>query len=157
MPRPSKFREHYSDKLISHMKEGNSFESFGAVVHCTEETLNLWTTKHPSFKYAKELGKRYEMLFWEDLLKKGATGQLPPIRKRTTVFDDKKQVKSVTIAEEPGKFNATAVIFALKCKFPKIWRDSQHIEISSKEGLDQLTEEEIKRRKELYASLVKGK
>lgn len=155
MPRPSKFKPQYSEKLIEHMKEGNSFEAFGAIVHVTEETLNLWTTKHPEFKYAKELGKRYEMLYWEDLLKKGAMGQLPPIKKRVTIIDKNGKLKQQTIIDEPGRFNATAVIFALKCKFPKIWRDSQHIEITSKEGLDQLSDDEIKRRKDLYASIVK--
>lgn len=157
MPRPTKYKPEYSQKLIDHMKEGGSFESFGAIVHCTEETLNLWTTKHEAFKFAKELGKKYEMLYWEDLLKKGASGQLPPIRKKVTVIDENKAIKQVTIIDEPGKFNATAVVFALKNKFPKQWRDRQELEISSKESLDSLTDDEIKRRKELYASILKGK
>lgn len=157
MPRPSKYKAEYAEKLVDHMKEGRSFESFGAIVHCTEETLNLWTTKHPEFKIAKELGKRYEMFFWEELLKKGAHGELPPIKKRITVLGKDKQVKQMTVIDEPGKFNATAVIFALKNKFPKQWRERQELEISSKESLENLSDEEIKRRKELYASIVKGK
>lgn len=157
MPRPTKYKPEYSQKLIDHMKQGNSFESFGAIVHCTEETLNLWTTKHEDFKYAKQLGKRYEMLYWEDLLKKGASGQLPAVRKRVTVFGENKEVKQVTVIDEPGKFNATAVIFALKNKFPKNWRERQELEITNKDSLDNLSDEEIKRRKELYASVLKGK
>ena len=157
MPRPTKYKAQYCQMLIEHMKAGNSYESFGAIVHCTEETLNLWTTKHPEFKMAKDLGKHYEMLFWEDLLKKGAKGDLPPIRRKVTIIGKDGKLKQQTIIDEPGRFNATAVVFALKCKFTKLWRDKQEIEITSKDGIDNLTDEEIKRRKELYASIIKAK
>lgn len=157
MANHSKYQRKYAEMLIEHMKHGNSFEAFGAVVRVTEETLNNWCKKHPEFGIAKELGKRYEQKYWEDLLKMGATGQMPPIRKKMTILGPDGKVKQQTIIDEPSKFNATSVIFALKCKFPKIWRDKQEIEITSKDSLDHLTDEEIKRRKDLYASIISNK
>lgn len=150
----TKYQKKFAEMLIEHMKAGNSFESFGAIARVTEETLNNWCRKYPEFGLAKDLGKRYEQKYWEDLLKMGASGILPPIRRKMTILGPDGKLKQQTIIDEPGKFNATAVIFALKCKFPKIWRDSQQIEITSKDSLDHLTDEEIKRRKDLYASII---
>lgn len=158
MKKNNKYHKDYPELLLQHMEGGSSYESFGAVVGVTEETLNAWCERYPDFKFAKDLGKRHELLYWENLLKKGAVGELPPIKKRVTVFEgEEKKIKTITIIDEPGKFNATAVIFALKNKFPRLYREKLEIQSSSDDPLDQLTDEEVKRRKELYASILKKK
>lgn len=152
----SKYNAEYALLLVQHMKEGNSFESFGAIANVTTETMDNWCKKHPAFKLAKEMGKQYELTYWENLLKKGAIGDLPSIKKRVTVFSGDKKIKSVTVIDEPGKFNATSVIFALKNKFPKLYREKIEVEQTG-ENLENLSSDEIKRRKELYASIVNKK
>lgn len=155
--RPPKYKNDYAEILVNHMKEGNSFESFGAIIHTTTRTLNAWVEKYPAFKLAKEVGKQYELAYWEGLLQKGATGQLPPIKKRMTTFDGKKNIKQITIIDEPGRFNATAVIFALKNKFRDLYREKIEVENSNADPIENLSQEEITRRKELYASIIKKK
>ena len=153
--RPSKYKSEYCDKLIEHMRNGKSFESFGAVAHATEETLNNWCRKHPDFLRAKELGKVYEREWWENTLRLGAQGQMPPIQKRTVEYDADGNVVKSFLTQEPGKYNSASVHFSLKNKFPKQWRDKTELEVTSGEELSNLSSDEIKRRKELYASLVK--
>lgn len=151
----SRYKQEYAEMLVQHMKEGNSFESFGAMVRCSQDTLTNWTQKYVDFREAKSIGKSFEHMYWENLLKRGAIGDLPPIKKRVTVIGHDKEIKQVTVIDEPGKFNAASVIFALRAKFPKVWRDKQEVEITHRESIENLTDEEIKRRKELYASVVK--
>lgn len=154
MPMPTKYKPKYPQMLIEHMKKGNSFESFGAIVHASGETLETWSKKHEAFGLAKQIGKMYELQYWEELLKNGAAGTLPAIQKRIAFMDKHGNLRRQTIFQEPGKFNATAVIFALKNKFPKQYREKIEVEHSG-ENPENLTPEEIKRRKELYASIVK--
>jgi hypothetical protein len=153
----SKYKTTYPEKLIEHMRAGNSYESFCAIVHCSDYCLAYWKKKHKAFSDAHEYGKRYEQLFWENILKNGAQGIMPPIRKRETLFDKDGNLIQSKITEEPSRFNPTAVIFALKCKFPKTWRDKQEIEITRKDSIESLSDDEIKRRKELYANIIKSK
>ena len=150
----SKFAQDYPELLVKHMKDGNSYDSFGAIVNVTTKTMENWEKKYPSWRLAKELGKQYELAYWENLLQKGATGQLPPIKKRVTVFNPDKSIKSITVIDEPGKFNATSVIFALKNKFRSLYREKIEVENSNADPLENLTPEEIAKRKELYASIV---
>jgi hypothetical protein len=155
--RKPKYHKDYPEALIEHMKTGNSFEAFAALISVTEETLNNWCRNYPEFKQAKSIGKMHELAYWEGLLKKGAHGDLPPVKKRIVIFDEKKQIKQTTIIDEPGKFNATAVIFALKNKFRALYRDQIDVKSEQADPLDKLTDEEIKQRKELYASILEKK
>jgi len=155
--RPTKYRKEFPQMLVKHMMDGNSYEAFGAIVNVTEETLNAWTKKYPEFDHAKKLGKEYERLFWENVLKRGATGNLAPVMKQIAIYDKNNKLKYKRVMSEPGKFNATAAIFALKNKFPKQWRDSQHIDLTLKDGTENLSDDEIKRLKEHYASILMSK
>lgn len=152
----SKYNAEYALKLVEHMREGNSYDSFGAMINVTTKTMENWEKKYPAWQLAKEMGKQHELKYWENLLMKGAVGDLPSIKKRVTVFDKDKNVKQVTIIDEPGKFNATSVIFALKNKFPKLYREQIQIQ-NTGENIDNLSPEEITKRKLLYASLVNKK
>lgn len=154
--RPSKYKPEHCERLIEHMKDGNSFYSFGSVVGVGATALKRWLAEHEEFRQAKEIGLSYELKFWEDIMKVGAVGAIPPIKRKTTVIDgETKQVRSVTITEEPGKFSMAAVRFALMNKFPKLYREKISVDMTTTESVENLTPEEIKRRKELYASILK--
>ena len=139
------------------MRNGDSFRTFGAVVHTTEATLNQWCIKFKEFAMAKELGKVYEEQYWVNLLKKGAAGKMDIVRRTVATFDADGKLEKTQIIEEPGKFNATAVVFGLKNKFRKNWTDSQDLNVTTNDGLEALSAEEIQRRKDLYTSVLRDK
>jgi hypothetical protein len=69
-----KFKKEYCDQLIDHMKEGLSFESFGAIVDCCKDTLYLWLREYPEFFDAKKRGTLHSQLWWEREGKRGMWG-----------------------------------------------------------------------------------
>ena len=73
---PTLYREQFCDMLIEHMKHGNTFESFGALVRCGVATLYNWQAAHPDFLEARKLGMSYLRKFYEDMGRTIATGQL---------------------------------------------------------------------------------
>lgn len=97
--RPTDYRPEYCQMLIDHMKQGNSFESFGAVADCAESTLYVWRDANPEFSEAYKRGSAYSRKFWEDL---GIVGTV-----------------------EGKNFNATTWIFNMKNRFK--WTDRQDI------------------------------
>lgn len=106
--RPSKYKKEFCKKLVDHMKKGFSFESFGAVrgVNTTMQTLYEWAKdeRKPEFAEAKREGELHARKFWENLLIRQAAGHI--------------------------NGSNSALIFALKNKFPKEWRDKQEVEHS---------------------------
>lgn len=73
---PTKYKPEYPEMLIEHMKKGNSFESFGAVCHCSVASLMNWQNSHEEFFLARKVGLTYLRRFYEELGKTIATGQL---------------------------------------------------------------------------------
>lgn len=96
--RPSKYKPEYCQLLIDHMKTGMSFESFGAKVGTHWDTLYNWCKEHPEFIEAKKIGKNLELEWWETLKRGSAAGKLK-------------------------NSNPTLIIFSMKNKFPKMYRD----------------------------------
>lgn len=47
------------------MKQGFSFESFGAEIGVHRDTLYEWVVKHAAFSDAKKLGTLHSMKHWE--------------------------------------------------------------------------------------------
>ena len=127
--RPTLYRPEYCEMLVAHMKGGLSFECFAAVIDVHPDTVYEWVKVHESFSEAKRVGKIHERLFWERLARGGAAGQLKRTAKTVTHRDGR-----VEVTEEPTNANAALIIFALKNKFPKEWRDRKDLEISGKDG-----------------------
>jgi hypothetical protein len=103
MPRQSKYKDEYCKKLIAHMQEGFSFESFAGTVPVAKQTLYTWLQEHPEFKEAKEVGSAVSLLCWEKLGLAGAKGEIKG-------------------------FNAASWIFNVKNRFG--WNDKQQVEHS---------------------------
>ena len=53
--------------LIEHMKQGLSFDAFGAVVNVTRKTLYNWTRAFPDFQESKEIGESHSRMVWEKM------------------------------------------------------------------------------------------
>lgn len=103
--RPTKYKPEYCQMLVEHMKQGFSFECFGAVIDCSEDALYDWKNLHKEFSEAYKKGRMYSMKFWEDLGVVGTT--------------------------EGNHFNATSWIFNMKNRFG--WRDRTDITSGDKQ------------------------
>lgn len=109
----SKYKKEYDEKLIDHMAEGFSFESFAGLISVNQDTLYEWAKVHPSFSEAKKTAYEKSRLFWEHLSNKAAQGKIP-------------------------NANATLIIFNKKNRFPKEWRDRKEVvaDITTHEVVD---------------------
>lgn len=63
--------------LIEHMANGLSFESFGAIVDASKETLYSWAEKHSDFLDAKRLGTQKCRIFYEQAGVDGMKAKIP--------------------------------------------------------------------------------
>lgn len=90
--RPTKYKKKYCDDLIKHMKQGLSYETFGASIGVSKQTVYDWEKKHPEFIDSKRLAWGEYQLFWEKMGVHGSAGKLKG-------------------------FNSTSFIYNMKCRF----------------------------------------
>lgn len=94
MAPPTKYKDHYPEMLIEHMKQGFSFESFGASpVSVHKDTLYQWLKKHQDFADAKKRAELECLKFWEKLGIAGAAGKLPNFNAASFIFNMKNRFK----------------------------------------------------------------
>ena len=98
---PTKYREEYCQGVIDHMSTGLSFETYGAVIGVSRETIYEWARVHTPFSDAKAYARDACQLHWEKI---GLAG--------TTNCKD---------------FSTGMWIFNAKCRFPKTFRDVQEV------------------------------
>lgn len=101
--RPTLYKPEFCEKLVKHMSKGYSFESFAADCGVCFDTVHEWVKVHPEFSEAKKLGIALSIKWWESLLALASAG-------------------------EKKHANMTGIIFALKNKAPKMFRDKIDIE-----------------------------
>lgn len=141
--RKSKYRPHYPEMLLEHMRKGYNFKSFGAVTDplASEATLWRWIDMHPEFREARKLGAGLLEKWGIDSSKAMAMGNITVVTKTTPVIDargkpvmDPKRPGHVLVIEErePAKVNAAVHIFLLKNMLH--WRDKHDIQIAGTPG-----------------------
>lgn len=74
---PDKYQKKFCALLIDHMKEGYTFESFGAIACVGRATLYRWLEKHPEFKRAHEEGWCHSLFFHDKMGRAGMAGKIP--------------------------------------------------------------------------------
>lgn len=84
-----KYDPKYCEMLITHMKEGYSFQAFAAIIGVSYPTLFNWTYKHDEFKEAYELAKGYNLHWWETIGIKAVQNQIPFFNAPTWIFNMK--------------------------------------------------------------------
>lgn len=86
-----KYDDSMPDKLIEHMKEGYSFESFGAIANVHRSCLYQWLEKHEDFREAKELATVKSLFQWEKMGMEGMYmgGKDNPFNSTVWVFNMK--------------------------------------------------------------------
>lgn len=146
--RPSKYHEAFCEMLVSHMQEGYSFDSFGAIVGVVPDTLYEWVKQHPEFSEAKRMGKVHERYYWETQLRNVSKGTADKIERTVTKYDGQGRATGALRTEEPARPNGVTVIFALKNKFPKDWRDKKEIDLTQNDKpLESYSHEELQAKK----------
>jgi transposase len=65
MPRPSKYKPEYCEKLIEFMAVGFSFEAFAGEVKVAKQTIYTWLEMHEEFRNAKQIADSRNRRFWE--------------------------------------------------------------------------------------------
>lgn len=119
MAGPTKYKPEYCKSVITHMEQGYSFDSFGALAHVSRDTLYKWVHAYPEFAEAKYEAELKCLYFWERLGLEGVQGRI-------------------------DKFSHAVYCFSMKARFVKYgWRD-----IPSKEE-DEAMMEEAKLKKKL--------
>lgn len=134
--RPPEFKQEYCDMLIAHMKGGNSFESFGAIILQGRSTIYRWEAEHQNFRDAKEIGRALSLKFYEDMGKTVAAGQMkfltqeiPLIREGKPVYDQEGNavVKKVYGRASPGQSTWAKIMTNMHG-----WRDK--VELTGADG-----------------------
>lgn len=101
--RPTKYKKEYCQKLINHMAQGLSFESFAGLVDVDRSTIYYWEENYKEFYHAKKKGMEKCRLFWEKMGIGLSAGKL-----------------------KNGQ--AGVWVYNMKCRFPKQWRDKENEE-----------------------------
>lgn len=127
--RPRKWDEIMDDsKLIlveGWKRDGLSDEQVAKNLGISYTTLKEWKNKYPSFATAIKKGKEVSDYELENTLHKRATGYYYTEQ----VLSNSGEVVEITKYEHP---NPTSLIFALKNRLPRKYRDKQEIEQTNK-------------------------
>ena len=121
----------YSEDFV---KIGNRYAALGAIdtelasnFGIAVTTLNMWKKKHPEFREAIQAGKdEFNMCRAEGALIHSSLGYT---HTETKVFYDKDQGIVTYDVEKHYPPNVTALIFFLKNRDPKRWRDVHKIDL----------------------------
>jgi len=73
--RPTEYKEEYCRKLVMHMRDGMSFESFAPEVGVNRDTLYEWANKHEEFSDAKKTGSDFRLSWCETQMDSMITGK----------------------------------------------------------------------------------
>lgn len=65
--RPTDYRPEYCGRLIDHMSKGLSYETFGALIDVSKQTIYDWEARFPEFLDAKKTAFTKCQLFWENI------------------------------------------------------------------------------------------
>ncbi len=145
--RPTKFSFKYCEQIVSHMGSGGSLTSFAAKVGVSRETLYQWALTNVHFSDAFKRGQAALELWFEELFKRMATGQLPPRLKSEVTSFDKEGHKTVTKVFEYPTGNAASAIFMAQNMIH--WRHRKDIQMTGDSGgpikYSDLTETEMRK------------
>ena len=139
--RPSKYKEEYVDQAYNYCLLGAIDDQLASFFSVDVSTINNWKNDYPEFLDAIKKGKEQADLEVTQSLKKRASGM--KLKKQVV-----KEGGIVEIEDEIPPDTA-AMIFWLKNRQPKIWRDNQKVEHSGKVEvtslcslIDELSEDE---------------
>lgn len=162
------YKPEYCSQLTEHMKEGFSFESFGANVLVCKQTLYDWAEVNPEFADAKKVGTQLSLKFYEGVAKMQGLGQLRRLKSEEPILD----INGKVARDEDGNMlmkreyeqttgSPATLIFMLKNMHG--WRDKKDVNVGGQEGappvrlsLSGMTKDQLQKRyDELMAKALK--
>ena len=140
--RPSTYDPQFCDEVINVGKEGGSNTEMAVTLGLSIDTFYRWIQQHEDFAEAVNLAEQLSMIWWEKAQRNGMMGKIPG-------------------------FNATAMIFGMKNRFPRHYRDIRTnemtgfgggaIQIESKaKELNQLSDEQLEALEFALRPLIEG-
>lgn len=126
--RPTKFSKDKEEIAIVMYELGATDKQVAKVLKVAEQTINNWKIKNPSFFESLKEGKLYKDGEVETSLLKRAKGF---VRRIERVGKDGQPI----ILKEEVPPDPTSMIFWLKNRKPKEWRDKQEVEHSGEVGV----------------------
>lgn len=126
--RPSKYKEEYCKQAEKICLLGATDEFLADYFEVNVSTLSEWKVKHPEFREAIKKGKDDADLKVAESLYHRACGYS---HKEEKVFNNQGEI----VTHETTKHYApdpTALIFWLKNRQPKQWRDKQELDVNAK-------------------------
>lgn len=128
---PTKYKDEYCQLLIDHMSEGMSFEAFAGLLGVNRTTLYTWLVAHQEFREAKEIADQKSRLWAETMLKNMVEGKV--------------------------KSHPISLIFYLKNRFPRDWRDRRELDIQKQtdnEATNLTLDQQIERVEQMKTHLL---
>ncbi len=101
---PTKYKPEYCDKILVHMNQGLSFESFAATIGVHRETLYEWGRRHTAFSDAIKKGKELSLLYWEKLGLMAVHGKVKGFQCAVYIFTMKNRFGWRDALDVQGKF-----------------------------------------------------
>lgn len=160
--RPTDYKTEFDDLAFNYCLMGAIDRDLAQFFEVTEQTINNWKTKHPSFFESIKNGKATADAKVAKSLYNRANGVIVPDVDIRTIYN--KETKKTEIIKTdlekhiPG--DVTAQIFWLKNRQPEFWRDSQHIDHTNRNktapaelDLSNLTEDELETLIELQSKI----
>jgi len=105
--RESDYNESFCIKLINHMADGLSFESFSGEVGCCPKTLHNWKDKHKEFLHSYHIGLGKSLLWWEKIMK-----------------------TNLVYSQQGKRIDPRMWEFNMKNRFKEYWKDKTEQEVS---------------------------
>lgn len=137
--RPTKYKATYCGQVYKLCLLGATDKDIADFFEVTESTINLWKTTYYRFSESIKKGKKLaDMIVAESLFQrsKGATvKKQTAIKVRTTGSDEngkrytKEEIQVINLKEQIPP-DTTAMIFWLKNRHSKEWRDKQEVEVT---------------------------
>lgn len=107
--RPTKYKSEYCDKLIELCKQGLSRRALCAELEISSDTFYRWVNENEEFSCAYKIGEAVASNFYEKAMISGGLGKIKG-------------------------FNCHALMFLMKNRYPKEFREKQDVELTGPEG-----------------------
>ena len=130
MARPTNYRNEYAEQARKLCLLGYTDKQLADFFGVNERTINRWKSDYPEFCQSIKKGKEFADIDVVESLYKRATG-FDYEEVELKVVDGKTSKKIIKKKVAP---DSTAIIFWLKNRQPKSWRDKQEIDHQSSDG-----------------------
>ncbi|MGB0943677.1 MAG: hypothetical protein ACPGUE_14800 [Marinomonas sp.] len=133
----SKYKPEYDALAYNYCLLGATDKQLGSFFGVSEQTINTWKEKHPTFLESLNNGKVFADAEVAKSLHKRALGYEYVEEKQE---DGTNGSKTTTINKHVAG-DTTAAIFWLKNRQPTIWRDKKEVDMSISDDFDSLLDD----------------